>query len=259
MSAGVRKGMSKLKESARACSAETMVGWRPLATLNRPGCWDPTLLVWLCCRNLGPRNCCWKPWEVRWALTEERRARRRRGKWNRPIAIGWAADTEVEMVPPCICHLPHNGMAMLLFSSLHSAHYNAAWRILHASSSTHTTGQGPWPGDQNSTETKRASILFLEIQRTLKLLSTLLCSFFNCLLEWTISIPHHHFKSGRSYQWICIAVMLHFHGFQEISGTLPVPCMVPCHGALNLFTSKLNRWTVRGVSSAASVCVHNQI
>ena len=43
--------------------------------------------------------------------------------------------------------------------------------------------------------------------------------------------------------------------FQDISGTLPVPC----HGALNLFTSKLNRWTVRGVSSAASVCVRNQI
>ena len=241
MSAGVRKGMSKLKESARACSAETMVGWRPLATLNRPGCWDPTLLVWLCCRNLGPRNCCWKPWEVRWALTEERRARRRRGKWNRPIAIGWAADTEVEMVPPCICHLPHNGMAMLLYSSLHSAHYNLA--LLRASY-MHPLQHTPLescPGDQKS----NPGFSFLKSSNSCPFLCSSVDDFY----------PHHRSISGRSYQWICIVTMLCFHWFQEISGTLPVPC----HGALNLFTSKLNRWTVRGVSSAASVCVHNQI
>ena len=236
MSAGVRKGMLKLKESARACSAETMVGWRPLATLNRPGCWDPTLLVWLCCRNLGPRNCCWKPWEVRWALTEERRARRRRGKWNRPIAIGWAADTEVEMVSPCICHLPHNGMAMLLYSSLHSAHYNLALlRASYMHPLQHTPLES-WPGDQKSNH----GFSFLKSWNSCPFLCSSVGDF----------NPHQRFNLEGLINGFALLQCYASIGFKKFLE--PYLCLAMV-GALNLFTSKLNRWTVRGVSSTASV------
>ena len=118
MSAGVRKGMSKLRESMRACSEDLVTGsWGPLAPLKCPGCWfwDPKLLIWFCCCwNLGPPNCCWTPWEVRWALTAERTRRRRGVKWYRPIAMAelpilrsrwWRLAYTTFHTMPCHAHL----------------------------------------------------------------------------------------------------------------------------------------------------------
>ena len=183
MSAGVRKGMSKLRESARACSdGETMVGWSrgPLVALKRPGCLDPTLLIWLCCRNLGPRNCCCcTPWEV---TTMELKARRRRVKWNRPIALRWAADTEVEMEAACICHLTHNGIpsSLLPYSSLQSCALLTVTYMYHLQ---HTPVR-PWPGYQKSNKTK-PGFSFLKSKERWNFLWNPHCSFFsNCWVDY---------------------------------------------------------------------------